>query len=179
MLELVSQIRRIAPHFEAFSSQDRPAWQGAVARALHSFKSGREGEFRSLELLLHLRDVGRERVVRPVREGRLLQGAHQETVGVFEYADGWNRPFGDESRRKDAAAAAGQIVARLAEPGDTRGWDRQLVRKVNVRVVVAATHRDLPEMVRQGKFREDLYFRLAMIELKVPSLGNARGPAHR
>jgi two-component system response regulator HydG len=46
-------------------------------------------------------------------------------------------------------------------------------RKVNVRVV-AATHRDLPEMVSQGRFREDLYFRLCMIELKVPSLAERR-----
>jgi len=47
------------------------------------------------------------------------------------------------------------------------------VRKVNVRVV-AATNRDLPEMVRQGKFREDLYFRLCMIELRVPALAERR-----
>jgi DNA-binding NtrC family response regulator len=48
-----------------------------------------------------------------------------------------------------------------------------VVRKVNVRVV-AATNRDLPEMVSQGKFREDLYFRLCMVELKVPSLAERR-----
>jgi DNA-binding NtrC family response regulator len=43
------------------------------------------------------------------------------------------------------------------------------VTKVDVRVV-AATHRDLHDMSRQGKFREDLYFRLCAVELKVPSL---------
>jgi len=42
-------------------------------------------------------------------------------------------------------------------------------RKVNVRVV-AATNRDLPAMVSRGKFREDLYFRLCMVELRIPSL---------
>jgi transcriptional regulator with PAS, ATPase and Fis domain len=44
-----------------------------------------------------------------------------------------------------------------------------VLRKVDARVI-AVTNRDIPEMVSQGKFREDLYFRLCMIELKVPSL---------
>jgi DNA-binding NtrC family response regulator len=51
-------------------------------------------------------------------------------------------------------------VQRVGSPAAT---------KVDVRVV-AATNRDLQEMARQGKFREDLYFRLSAIELKVPAL---------
>ncbi len=44
-----------------------------------------------------------------------------------------------------------------------------MTRKLDVRVV-AATNRDLLDLVKQGKFREDLYFRLTMVQLKVPSL---------
>jgi DNA-binding NtrC family response regulator len=46
-------------------------------------------------------------------------------------------------------------------------------RKVNVRVI-AATHRDLRAMVREGKFREDLYYRLSMVEIRVPSLAERK-----
>ncbi|MBV8821016.1 MAG: sigma 54-interacting transcriptional regulator [Acidobacteriaceae bacterium] len=47
------------------------------------------------------------------------------------------------------------------------------VRKVNVRII-AATNRDLRVMVREKSFREDLFFRLCMVEIKLPSLGERR-----
>jgi transcriptional regulator with PAS, ATPase and Fis domain len=53
-----------------------------------------------------------------------------------------------------------QELQRLGSP---------VTRKLDVRVV-AATNRDLPDLVRRGKFRADLYFRLTMVQLKVPSL---------
>jgi two-component system response regulator PilR (NtrC family)/two-component system response regulator HydG len=47
------------------------------------------------------------------------------------------------------------------------------LRKVNVRVV-AATHRDLRAMCGEGRFREDLYYRIAMVEIRLPSLSERR-----
>jgi DNA-binding NtrC family response regulator len=46
-------------------------------------------------------------------------------------------------------------------------------RKIDFRVI-AATHRDLRTMIREGKFREDLYYRLSMVELSIPSLAQRK-----
>jgi DNA-binding NtrC family response regulator len=97
-------------------------------------------------------------------------GAHQDKVGVFEYADGGIALL-DEIGEMPLTLQAKML--RVLQNQEIQRVGSPAIRKVNVRVV-AATHRDLPEMVRQGKFREDLYFRLCMIELKVPSLAERR-----
>ena len=98
-------------------------------------------------------------------------GAHQDKVGIFEYGDGGTIML-DE---------IGEMPLPLTRPNSLRVLQNQelqrvgspAIRKINVRAV-AATNRDLREMVSEGKFREDLYFRLSMIELKVPPLAERR-----
>ncbi len=97
-------------------------------------------------------------------------GAHQDKVGVFEYADGGTAML-DEIGEMPLPLQA--KLLRVLQNQEVQRVGSPAVRKVNVRVV-AATNRDLPEMVSQGKFREDLYFRLCMVELKVPSLAERR-----
>jgi DNA-binding NtrC family response regulator len=96
--------------------------------------------------------------------------AHQDKVGVFEYADGGTALL-DEIGEMPLPLQA--KLLRVLQNQEIQRVGSPVLRKVNVRVV-AATHRDLPEMVSQGKFRQDLYFRLCMIELKVPSLAERR-----
>jgi transcriptional regulator with GAF, ATPase, and Fis domain len=97
-------------------------------------------------------------------------GAVADHRGVFEAANG-GVVFLDEVGEL-SPAAQGMLLRALGEGeilpvGDTRP------RRVDVRVI-AATNRDLVQMVRAGEFREDLYFRLRFLHLPIPPL-RARG----
>jgi two-component system, NtrC family, nitrogen regulation response regulator NtrX len=90
--------------------------------------------------------------------------------GLFEEADGGTL-FLDEIGDMDPLLQS--RLLRVLEDGRVRRIGENSDRAVNVRVL-AATHRDLQEMVREGKFREDLFFRLATVPLEVPSLRERR-----
>ncbi|HZO11723.1 MAG TPA: sigma 54-interacting transcriptional regulator [Polyangiaceae bacterium] len=93
-------------------------------------------------------------------------GATSQQAGVFEAAHG-GTVFLDEIGELTAAAQAALLrvleIKRFARVGSTREIS------VDVRIV-AATHRDLEAMVLEGRFREDLLYRLNTITLKVPPL---------
>jgi DNA-binding NtrC family response regulator len=169
MLELVSQIRRIAPHFRSVLVMG-PTGVGKelVARALHRLSPGQKGNFVALNCSSISETLAESELFGHVKGA--FTGAHQDKVGVFEYADGGIALL-DEIGEMPLTLQAKML--RVLQNQEIQRVGSPAIRKVNVRVV-AATHRDLPEMVRQGKFREDLYFRLCMIELKVPSLAERR-----
>jgi two-component system, NtrC family, response regulator len=69
-----------------------------------------------------------------------------------------------------------EVQPKLLRALETRAFERvgeNRVRQADVRVV-AATHRDLRQMVREGRFREDLYFRLAVVPIHIPPLRERR-----
>jgi len=90
--------------------------------------------------------------------------------GLFEEADGGTL-FLDEIGDMDVALQA--RLLRVLEDGRVRRIGETRDRRVDVRVL-AATHRDLEAEVKDGRFRQDLYFRLAHLPLEVPPL-RARG----
>jgi two-component system response regulator AtoC len=93
-------------------------------------------------------------------------GAGTTRVGKFEFAQGGTIML-DEIGEMPASLQA-KILHVLQDREFTRlGSNRPI--EVNVRVI-AATNRNLEEMMRNGAFREDLYYRLQVIELRVPSL---------
>ena len=98
-------------------------------------------------------------------------GATRRTVGKLEYADR-GTVFLDEigSLRPELQA---QLLRFLQEREVTRVGSNRTI-KVDVRVV-AATNSRLEEMVREGSFREDLFFRLNVIPIKLPPLRQRRG----
>ncbi len=60
-------------------------------------------------------------------------------------------------------------LLRAIESGEIRPVGSERTRRVDVRVL-AATHRDLPQMVASGTFREDLFYRLNVVSVSVPTL---------
>ncbi|MBX7101118.1 MAG: sigma 54-interacting transcriptional regulator [Myxococcaceae bacterium] len=93
-------------------------------------------------------------------------GADRERPGIFEEADGGTL-FIDEVG--ELPLDMQPRLLRVLETGTVRTVGGEGTRKVDVRVV-AATHRDLKERIKSGEFREDLYYRLAVIEFEVPPL---------
>ena len=93
-------------------------------------------------------------------------GAVRRQTGKFVEADG-GTIFLDEVG--DMSARAQAKVLRVLEAGEVEPVGAARVRQVNVRVI-AATNRDLTESIRDGRFREDLYFRLNVLPVRTPPL---------
>jgi transcriptional regulator with PAS, ATPase and Fis domain len=97
-------------------------------------------------------------------------GAHADRAGLFEQASGGTL-FLDEIG--DASSGVQSRLLRVLQEGEIRRVGDARARRVDVRVV-AATHRDLVAAVRAGRFREDLYYRLHVLELSAPPLRDRR-----
>ncbi|MCA9718309.1 MAG: sigma-54-dependent Fis family transcriptional regulator, partial [Myxococcales bacterium] len=98
-------------------------------------------------------------------------GATGQKRGLFELADG-GTIFLDEIGDMDLNAQA--KVLRVLQSGELMRVGGERPIKVDVRVI-AATHRNLKELVSAGEFREDLYFRLAVVPITVPPLRDRPG----
>jgi two-component system, NtrC family, response regulator AtoC len=97
-------------------------------------------------------------------------GAHERRIGRFEQAEGGTL-FLDEIGEIDATVQV-KLLRFLGERTFERvGSSKTLTSDVRL---VAATNKNLAEMVRSGKFREDLYFRLKVVEIHLPSLRDRR-----
>jgi two-component system response regulator HydG len=93
-------------------------------------------------------------------------GAHKARTGLFREAHGGTLLL-DEIGELDPRTQA--KLLRTLQEGEVRpvGEDRPV--PIDVRIL-AATHRDLPDLVSKGLFREDLYYRLKVVQLRVPPL---------
>lgn len=97
-------------------------------------------------------------------------GADRQRKGKFEYANGGTL-FLDELG--DMPIALQQKLLRVLEDGQVYRVGGNEPIKVNVRVI-SATHRDLEQAVAKGTFRQDLYYRLKVVTIKLPPLRERR-----
>jgi DNA-binding NtrC family response regulator len=93
-------------------------------------------------------------------------GAVRARPGLFGEADGGTILLDEIGEL--APNAQGKLL-RVLQEGEVRPVGEERARHVDVRVI-AATHRDLEELVRAGKFREDLFYRLNVVHLRIPAL---------
>ncbi|NOX38408.1 MAG: sigma-54-dependent Fis family transcriptional regulator [Calditrichaeota bacterium] len=135
-----------------------------VARALHFNSSRREKPFIPIfcgslsENLLESELFGH-------RKGAFT-GAIENKKGLFEEADG-GTIFLDEIA--DISKNIQTKLLRVIQEGEVKRVGDNVIRKVDVRII-AATNKDLWEEVQAGHFREDLYYRLNVINIKMPPL---------
>jgi DNA-binding NtrC family response regulator len=101
-------------------------------------------------------------------------GAVGAQEGVIEAADGGTL-FLDEIGELPLESQS--RLLRVLQDGEIRRVGAARTKRVDVRLVVA-THRDLPKMVADSEFREDLYFRLRVVEIHLPPLRERDGDIH-
>jgi DNA-binding NtrC family response regulator len=164
MAELFARIRRIAPHYRSALIQGATGTgKDLVARALHA-RSGVKGQYVVLNCSAVVETLFESELFGHVRGA--FTGADRDKPGLFEAASEGTL-FLDEIGDMPLATQA-KLLRALQNQEIQRVGSLQ-ARKVNVRVV-AATHRNLRQAVADRLFREDLYYRLAMVEIFVPPL---------
>jgi two-component system nitrogen regulation response regulator GlnG len=139
-----------------------------VARALHRHSSRASGPFIALNTAAIPRDLLESELFG--HERGAFTGAAAQRRGRFEQADGGTL-FLDEIG--DMPAELQTRLLRVLADGQFYRVGGHSPIKVNVRVI-AATHQDLESRVKEGLFREDLYHRLNVIRLRLPSLRERR-----
>ncbi|ABM62300.1 PEP-CTERM-box response regulator transcription factor [Halorhodospira halophila] len=171
-LQVCRMVERVAPaDATVLLRGESGTGKEILARAVHRLSGRREQRFVAIncaaipENLLESELFGYEKGA--------FTGANRQTIGKIEYASGGTL-FLDEIGDLPLSLQA-KLLRFLQERTIERLGGRQSI-EVDVRVV-CATHRDLAEMIRDGGFREDLFYRVAEIELTIPPLRERPGDA--
>lgn len=135
-----------------------------VAQVLHDHGKRRNGSF----VALNMAAIPRELIESELfgHEKGAFTGAQTRTHGRFEQAEGGTL-FLDEIG--DMPLEAQTRLLRVLQQGEYTTVGGRTPIKTNVRII-AATHRDLRSQIQQGLFREDLYYRLNVVPLRLPPL---------
>ncbi len=135
-----------------------------VARALHDYGKRRSGPF----VAINMAAIPRELIESELfgHEKGSFTGAVARGIGRFEQAQGGTL-FLDEIG--DMPPEAQTRLLRVLQQGEYTSVGGRTPMRADVRIV-AATHRDLRQLIRQGLFREDLFYRLNVVPIRLPPL---------
>src|SRR4051812_27537581 len=135
-----------------------------VARALHDFGKRRSGPF----VAINMAAIPRELIESELfgHEKGAFTGAHARSVGRFEQAKSGTL-FLDEIG--DMPPEAQTRLLRVLQEGEYTSVGGRVPIRADVRII-AATHRDLSQLIRQSTFREDLFYRLNVAPIRLPPL---------
>jgi DNA-binding NtrC family response regulator len=169
MRQLFWQVRRIAPHFETLLLHgETGSGKELMARAVHNLGVGRDRPFVAVNCAAFTDSLFESEVFGYVRGA--FTGADRDHAGLMEAAEGGTL-FLDELGELTLPLQA--KLLRAIQLREVRRLGSTQPVKVNLRVV-AATNRNIQEMVARGEFREDLFYRLSSISLRIPPLRERR-----
>ena len=169
MLQVFAKIRRVAPHFlTALVTGASGTGKELVASALHRLSPVSNNRFVVCNCAAIVESLFESELFGHVRGA--FTGATQDKIGLFEYAHG-GIVFLDEIG--ELSLEMQSKLLRVLENREIQRVGSPIVKTVDVRVI-AATNRNLQELVAENKFREDLYYRLSMVEIELPRLADRR-----
>lgn len=169
MREVFAKMRRIAPHFTtALITGATGTGKELVAKGLLNLSPASKDRFVVCNCSALVESLVESELFGYVKGA--FTGAIGDRAGLFESANG-GMIFLDEVGELSAGAQA--KLLRVLQDHQVRRVGSSVARPVDLRVV-AATNRDLRRMVSEGKFREDLYYRLAVVEIDLPALADRR-----
>jgi DNA-binding NtrC family response regulator len=169
MWEMFWRIRRVAPHYRALLvTGETGTGKDLVARALHRLSPVASGRYVVLNCSAVVETLFESELFGHVKGA--FTGATHDKPGLFEHADGGTL-FLDEIG--DMPLATQAKLLRVLQNQEVQRVGALNARKVDVRIV-AATNHDLRAAVAENRFREDLFYRLSMVEIQAPRLSDRK-----
>ncbi len=169
MRALLADIHKIrSSRVTALITGESGTGKEVVARTIHNFSERRDKQFVAFNCTIAAPEVINSQLFGHKKGS--FTGAVADSVGVIQSADG-GTIFLDEIG--DLALDVQPKLLRFLQDGEVHRLGETNATKVNVRVI-AATNADLETMVAEGRFREDLYYRLNIIRLHLPPLRDRR-----
>ena len=169
MLDMLDLVKKVSRHYSnVLLTGPTGAGKELVARALHQLSPVAKERFAVCNCSALVDTLLESQLFGHVRGS--FTGATDTRPGLFEFANG-GAAFLDEIG--ETSLAMQSKLLRVIENREIQRVGSPEVRSINVRLI-AATNRDLRAEVLSGKFREDLFYRLSTIEIRVPGLAERR-----
>jgi len=170
MVEVYKVVSRVAPtDASVLIEGETGTGKDLVAHLIHSHSARSQGPFIPVDCASIAPTLLESELFGSLRGA--FTGADRDRVGVFEAAN-HGTVFLDEIGEVDPSFQP--KLLRFLQEREIRPLGSAKTRSIDVRVI-AATNRDLQKMVEEGKFRDDLWFRLNVVRLRIPPLRERRG----